>query len=208
MRAGRLVTATDSGGLASWKYLFDAEGRRMAKIDLGLGQASTRTSYSGNWEVTNESDFQGTPLREWVPRRWHRRALGADRLHPSPALIQKLYWYHSSDMGHVGALTDEQGSVVELVRYGALGEAQILAPDGVTERTSSVIGNPYLFQGTLVGPRNLHLPQPPSPIRSRVWRIPEPRPRGTLAAWSGEWVLGLWERSLEPKGSLGVESGG
>jgi YD repeat-containing protein len=45
---GRLVTATDSGGLAAWQYLFDAEGRRMAKIDLGLGQASTRTSYSGN----------------------------------------------------------------------------------------------------------------------------------------------------------------
>jgi YD repeat-containing protein len=45
---GRLVTATDSAGVASWQYLFDAEGRRMAKIDLGLGQASTRTSYSGN----------------------------------------------------------------------------------------------------------------------------------------------------------------
>ena len=143
---GRLVTATDSGGLAAWQYLFDAEGRRMAKIDLGLGQASTRTSYSGNWEVTNESDFQGTPLREWV------RAAGIDEHlvlidYTQPGPDSKLYWYHSSDMGHVGALTDEQGSVVELVRYGALGEAQILAPDGVTERTSSVIGNPYLFQG-------------------------------------------------------------
>jgi RHS repeat-associated protein len=143
---GRLVTATDSGGLASWKYLFDAEGRRMAKIDLGLGQASTRTSYSGNWEVTNESDFQGTPLREWV------RAAGIDEHlvlidYTQPGPDSKLYWYHSSDMGHVGALTDEQGSVVELVRYGALGEAQILAPDGVTERASSVIGNPYHFQG-------------------------------------------------------------
>ena len=64
-----------------------------------------------------------------------------------PGPDPKLYWYHASDLGHVGALTDEQGSVVELVRYGALGEAQILAPDGVTERTSSVIGNPYHFQG-------------------------------------------------------------
>ena len=118
----------------------------MAKIDLGLGQASTRTSYSGTWEVTQESDLTGTPLRAWV------RAAGIDEHlvlidHTQPGPDPKLYWYHSSDMGHVAALSDDQRSVIELVRYGALGEAQILAPDGVTERTSSVIGNPYHFQG-------------------------------------------------------------
>ena len=107
---GRLVTATDTTGVASWKYLFDAEGRRMAKIDVGLGQASTRTSYSGGWEVTQESDLSGTPLREWV------RAGGIDEHlvlidYTQPGPDPKLYWYRSSHMGHVGALTDDGGAV-------------------------------------------------------------------------------------------------
>ena len=82
----------------------------MAKIDLGLGQASTRTSYSGGWEVTQESDLSGTPLREWV------RAGGIDEHlvlidYTQPGPDPKLYWYRSSHMGHVGALTDDGGAV-------------------------------------------------------------------------------------------------
>ena len=56
-------------------------------------------------------------------------------------------YYQANNLYCVSALTNTSGAVVERYRYTAYGVLTLLAPDGVTVRTSSSYANPYTYTG-------------------------------------------------------------
>jgi RHS repeat-associated protein len=57
------------------------------------------------------------------------------------------YYYHANGQFSTEALTNSAGAAVELYSYAAYGSPIILAPDGVTQRAVSAIGNSLFFTG-------------------------------------------------------------
>jgi RHS repeat-associated protein len=66
---------------------------------------------------------------------------------PASGVVADRKFVHSNHLYSVAALTDNSGAVVERYRYSSHGERTVLAPDGVTTRTSSAYGNQYGFTG-------------------------------------------------------------
>jgi len=63
-----------------------------------------------------------------------------------PGGVETLY-YHQDRQYNIIGLTDDAGNVVERYAYSPYGERRILAPDGVTVRQTSAVGNPLGHQG-------------------------------------------------------------
>lgn len=141
----RIVEIRDQADMTLAAYVYAADNRRILRT---VGADTTRYLYDG-WQVLEERDGTDTLLRQYVDGR---RIDEHVQMTDVAAVGSPEYYYHGNSQGFVGALTDDAGSVVELYEYSWLGRAKILDPDGVTERTSSSFGNPYLFQGRRYDP--------------------------------------------------------
>lgn len=54
-------------------------------------------------------------------------------------------YYHRNGSHSTAAITDSTGALTECYAYSAVGGTTILAPDGVTMRSTSTVGNPYMY---------------------------------------------------------------
>ena len=148
----QLVEARDASGGVLGTYEYDALNRRVTKTtpaDLP-GDPAVTTAYalmtdpgSSLHQVVAEYEDNaairtytyGTYVDEPLTLTTH--APGSDETH----------WYHRDRQYNVIALTDAAGAVVERYTYTPYGERRILAPDGVTVRQISAVGNPRGHQG-------------------------------------------------------------
>lgn len=144
---GRVTRSGDvnsSGGIdVSHQYLFDAMGRRVAKLDTA-GQPLRYFLYDLGWQVLEEFDGSLAPLRSYV---FGDRGLDDHIQMRVFGTSGGDYYYHCNTTGFVGALTDSTGAVVEYYDYGMMGLASVLAPNGTNIGSASTVGNPYMFQG-------------------------------------------------------------
>ena len=128
------VTDTDSNEIA--RYFYDASNRRIRKDSNG----DTTLYLYNQTQAVEERDGSGNTTMQFV------YGTDVDEVLELAAGGQ-TYFYHENSLGSIAALTDGTGNVVERYRYGAYGEATILAPDGVTELGDSQVDNPYRFTG-------------------------------------------------------------
>ncbi len=61
--------------------------------------------------------------------------------------IASKFYYHTNAIGSTDFMTDGTGATSECYAYGTYGHTVILAPDGLTVRSTSSVGNPSLFTG-------------------------------------------------------------
>ncbi len=126
------------------EHHYDANGRRVRTITSGVtGAPSAVTYYYDGWDVIEEHDGSNAVMRRFVlgsmdePLRLENLSF-----HPGTG----TYFYHRSTLGHVVALTDTNGDVVERYTYDAYGTPQFEdASSAVKSVTRSDYGNPYLF---------------------------------------------------------------
>ena len=116
-------------------YAFDALGRRVSNTFNGV---TTVFVNDGLQEIAQYES--GTLTREFV--------FGSYIDEPMMMLAgtTKTY-FHTNNLYSVAALTDAAGAVVERYTYSPYGAVKILAPDGITVRNSSAVGNPWTFTG-------------------------------------------------------------
>lgn len=138
------LNSTASGG-ATVTFAYDALGRRVSK---NTGTATTV------YVSMNEVD-SSLPL--W--RELAEYSLGSVPTSPlrtfvfgaaidEPLLLKSgsaYYYYHANDLGSVDQVTDATGAVAECYAYSPYAATVILAPDGVTVRSASVVGNALSF---------------------------------------------------------------
>ncbi|HLD35531.1 MAG TPA: DUF6531 domain-containing protein, partial [Planctomycetota bacterium] len=116
-------------------FAYDALGRRIQKFN-NL-QAATLNYYSDRGIVIEERDGNDALIATYV------NGNGILTMEKN----SQTYYSHANTMGSVYAVTDNSGDVVERYKYAGYGKPTILAPDGVTERQASAIGNTRLFMG-------------------------------------------------------------
>ncbi len=151
MLASVVVPAGSSTGIAgTHTYKYDALGRRVRKTTTGTGASDTVYIHEGQRvyaEYTSGQPFNN-PLRKYTYAAYidepvlliDRTAAGA-----VAAGTDERFYYHRNQQYSITALTDNTGSVVERYAYTAYGAPTILDGPGTTTRTSSFIGNPYLY---------------------------------------------------------------
>jgi len=141
----QLQQATAGGATISFTY--DALGRRVSKSAGGattvfVGAAFGHGRGAAVQEIA-EYYLGGAPAS---PQRKYVYGVGIDE----PVIMDsgaQIYYYHFNSQGSVTAVTNQSGAIVECYAYTAYGVPLILAPDGVTPRTTSAIGNPWTFTG-------------------------------------------------------------
>jgi RHS repeat-associated protein len=131
----RLTTATDSQNNTLGTYTYDALGRRVSKT---VG-ANTTVFVSDEMQKICEYE-NGTLARAYAYGSYIDEPL---------VMISGLnkYYYHSNNLYAVAALTDAAGTVIERYKYDPYGKATILAADGTTTRTASIVNNPFMYDG-------------------------------------------------------------
>jgi RHS repeat-associated protein len=131
----RLTTATDSQNNTLGTYAYDALGRRVSKT---VGANTTIFISDGLQKICEYEN--GTLARSYAYGSYIDEPLvmisGANK-----------YYYHSNNLYSVAALTDAAGAVIERYKYDPYGKATVLAADGVTARTASIVNNPFLYDG-------------------------------------------------------------
>jgi RHS repeat-associated protein len=136
----RLLSATvpancPEGIAGTHTYTYDALGRRVSKI---VGALTTVFISDGLQKICEYEN--GTLARSYAYGSYVDEPLvmisGANK-----------YYYHGNNLYSVAALTDAAGSVIERYKYDPYGKATILASDGTTVRTSSIVNNPFLYDG-------------------------------------------------------------
>jgi len=148
--ANRLATVREiQTGQIIARYSYTADNRRVARDVEG---DLTRYLYNA-WQVVEERDGADSMLRQYVDGRRLDEHLQMTDYTLSGGSSPTAFYYHSNAQGFVGALTDDQGSVVEYAEYSLLGRPTLLDGTGVplSENVSSV-GNSYLFQGRRYDP--------------------------------------------------------
>jgi RHS repeat-associated protein len=116
-------------------YTYDSLGRRVSKTFQG---ATTVFVNDGIQEIAEYTS--GTLAREYVFGPYS----------DEPLMMKsggQSYYYQTNNQYSVAALTDSNGTVVERYKYDPYGKATVLAPDGMTVRSTSSYGNPYQWQG-------------------------------------------------------------
>ena len=135
--ANRLVSIEDGSGNDIAGYTYDAIGRRVAK-EVG---ATTTTFYYDMRHSIEERDSTNAVLRQFV------FGPSIDEVLELTTANNDRYFYHQNYLLSTEALTDSAGNVAERYDYREYGETKILAADGLTEQTSSVIDNPFRYTG-------------------------------------------------------------
>ncbi len=120
------------------EYRYDVFNRRIEKQAAG---ATTRFLWDG-WRCIEEQDAAGLTLATYVDGPAYLDE------HVSMDRAGRRYYYHQNTLYSTAALTDELGNVVERYSYDIYGTPTFEDAAGVaTGRTSSAVGNPFLFTG-------------------------------------------------------------
>lgn len=137
-------------------YAYDALGRCVSKTVYpgGFPPVTTTCLHDGN-DVIEERE--GTN----IVATYLRLGAGNNGIeHPGTGLISMRrggadYYVHADDLGNVLALTDTNGLCVERYDYDDYGAVTFLTGDGLSNSvSSSVVGNPYLYQGMRYEPES------------------------------------------------------
>ena len=132
-----LIKHVDPDGTTSFKY--DVLGRRIAKT---AGSNTTNYYYAGN-QVIEERNGSDAVIKQYVYGNGIDEVFNVKLFTGANA---GTYYYHTDGIGSTTAITDNNGNIVERVKYGIYGIPEFTDKDGV-ELTASTIGNEYLFQG-------------------------------------------------------------
>jgi YD repeat-containing protein len=120
--SNRLVEVRNGAGAVLAKYLYDVRGRRVQKT---VGTTVTRYLYD-EWQVVEERNTaDNTVLRQYVDGRDIDEHV---QMRTFAGTTSKNYYYHCNDQGFVGALTDDNGAVVEYYKYDWAGKVRVLKP--------------------------------------------------------------------------------
>lgn len=146
----RQTGMTGPGGTA--EYLYDARGRRLAKVVDGI--TTTHYIYDTQYRVIEERDEGGALLARYTLRLCSGQAYGTGM--DEPLTMERdgsTYCYHRNALGSITEVTDETGVLVERYEYDVYGAATIFDGGGIT-LTASAIGNPYLFTARRYDPES------------------------------------------------------
>jgi RHS repeat-associated protein/uncharacterized repeat protein (TIGR01451 family) len=140
-RLNRLTGVSGPGGDAD--YIYDALGRRLAKIINGV---TTIFVYDYRGQVLEERSGDNQLLARYT----------YGGLLDEPITLElsgATYYYHRDALGSVTEVTDAGGALIERYEYEVYGQATIF--DGASiELTASSIGNPYLFTSRRFDPES------------------------------------------------------
>ncbi len=151
MLASATVPAGSSTGIeGTHTYQYDALGRRVRKTTGGAGAADTVFVRDSQTVVAEyaASQVAASSLRKYVNASYvDEPVLLVDRTAAGSvgAGTDERFYYHRNQQYSITALTDNSGTPVERYAYTAYGEPSILDGAGTTTRTTSFIGNPYLY---------------------------------------------------------------
>jgi RHS repeat-associated protein len=131
----RLTTAMDNQNNTLGIYTYDALGRRVSKT---VGGNTTVFVSDGMQKICGYEN--GTLARAYAYGSYIDEPL---------VMVSGVnkYYYHSNNLYSVAALTDAAGAVIERYKYDPYGKATILAADGATTRTASIVNNPFMYDG-------------------------------------------------------------
>ncbi len=133
-----------STGAGYEKYVYDGVGRRVAILDAA-GGLKRRFAYDSKWCVLEEFDSMNNLAAQYVDGDGVDEHLQLSVYSPDGAVDE--FYYHCNAVGFIGALTDSLGDTVERYRYSWLGETSVLDSAGNPVGKTSLVGNPYMFQG-------------------------------------------------------------
>ncbi|MFH1023925.1 MAG: RHS repeat-associated core domain-containing protein [Planctomycetota bacterium] len=136
-----LTRATKTTGETLGTYRYDALGRRVGKTVGG----TTITYALAGWQIAEEYE-NGALVRSCAYGNYIDEPVAMWK--PSA----EAYYYHHNHVYSVSAVTNKSGAVVERYGYDPYGKQTILAPDGVTPRVVSVVGNIWGFTGREIDP--------------------------------------------------------
>jgi RHS repeat-associated protein len=132
---------------------YDGEGRRARTTITGISGAPPQVEYVyDRWQVIEERNAANV-----VVMRRHVQGVYVDE----PVRLENLayysgtgtYFYEESTLGHIAALTNAAGSVVERYTIDAYGAPQFETPgNAVKPVIQSDFGNPYLLAGSRYEP--------------------------------------------------------
>ncbi len=140
---GALAAAEEAGDLVQ-ESAYGPEGLRVARYDSGTithyydgrfeieGDTLVRHFYLGDRRIA--SDRVSAPGGLDLSSEARRRGISGSRRERSAAAADSTVYYHVDHLGSPQAITDSDGALVELIRYGALGEVR-----GVFEKSGSTI---------------------------------------------------------------------
>lgn len=167
-------TSVDGPGGAA-EYVYDARGRRLAKITDGI--TITHYVYDVEYRVLEERDGNGDLLARYT------YGAGMDE----PLTMERdgnTYYYHRDALGSVTEVSNSSGTLVEQYEYDVYGAATIFDASGVT-LTASAIGNPYLFTGREYDPESGNYSYRARMYSPRLGRFLSMDPLGFGAAGQG-----------------------
>jgi RHS repeat-associated protein len=151
--ANRLKRITrKSGNAVVAVYAYDAQGRRIARTVTNSGELNEQVRYFyDGWAELEER--RGTAVQQFVYSERLDDPLVLDRDQNGDGQTDERFFYHDDGRGHIVALTDERGQVVERVSYDAYGRPTWMDPSGRPLNVrSSPAGNPFLFTGRRFDP--------------------------------------------------------
>jgi RHS repeat-associated protein len=177
-----------SGGVlvSSVEHDYDAEGRRARTERWNVPDEPTSTEYvHDGWEVIEEVDpATGALQRRFVTGIGVDEPICVENLSGRPGL--GTWYYLQSTLGHVVALTDSTGAVVERYTYDAYGTPRLEDAASQPKAVSrSDFGNPYLFTGRRWEPWIVNLYE----FRHRMYFPEQGRfaQRDPIGPW-GDWL--------------------
>jgi RHS repeat-associated protein len=130
----RQSTMTGPGG--NVEYVYDALGRRVAKI---VDHLTTYYVYHVTSQVIEERDAADQLTARYTYGAGIDEALLMER-------GDQTYTYHRDALGSITEVTDQSGNLVERYEYDVYGAPQFFDRTG-KPLTASAIGNPILFTG-------------------------------------------------------------
>jgi len=141
----RQTEVTNTAAITA-EYVYDARGRRVAKIVDGT---RTELVYDVEYRVLEERDGDGSLAAHYT------YGAGMDE----PLTMEQggqTYHYHRDALGSITEVSDGSGQIVERYEYDAYGEVTIYIYDNGEwiAQIDSAIGNRYLFTGREYDPES------------------------------------------------------
>jgi RHS repeat-associated protein len=149
-RLKRITRKADNAVIGG--YTYDAHGRRIARTVTNSGELNEQVQYFyDGWNELEER--RGRAVQQYVYGQRMDEPLVLDRDQNGDGQIDARLFYHDNGKGHIVALTDENGQVVERVRFDAFGRPTWQDANGRPLNVrSSPAGNPFLFTGRRYDP--------------------------------------------------------
>jgi RHS repeat-associated protein len=149
-RLKRILHKADNVALGV--YAYDAHGRRLARTVSNSNELNDRVQYTyDRWHELEER--RGAAVQQYVYSQALDDPLTLDRDENSVGRSETALFYHDDGRGHIVALTNESGRVVERMSYDAFGRPSFEGADGrPLGIRSSPSGNPFLFTGRRYDP--------------------------------------------------------